>query len=114
MKKATVIVRKSPFNTLRNSEALRMGVGLTLRDNEVMVVFIDDGVHLLRQTSPSLIGSPEVRKHIEAIHALGHKLIAERESLEERGIESVDNRVDIRPRAEIANILAQSDAIIVY
>lgn len=114
MKNTTVIIRKSPFNTLRNSEGLRMSIGLTLRDNAVKVIFIDDGVYMLRRTNPTIVGSPEVKRHIETVRALGHELIAERESLEERGIDSVDYQVDVRTRGEIAKILAQSAAIIAY
>jgi sulfur relay (sulfurtransferase) DsrF/TusC family protein len=57
MKRVAVVIRQSPFNTCRNSEALRMTVGLTLAENAITVVFRDDGVYTLLATQPSLIGS---------------------------------------------------------
>ncbi|MBI2955045.1 MAG: DsrE family protein [Chloroflexi bacterium] len=114
MKKAAVVIRKSPFNTLRNSEGLRMSVGLTLAENAVRVIFVDDGVYTLVAAKPEVVGSPEVKKHIDTLRALGHQLIAEKESLDGRGIANLGYRVDIKTRDEIAEIITESDAVIAY
>ena len=58
MKKVTVVLQKSPFNTLRNSEALRMSLGLTLANNAVSVVFTQDAVYSLLPSLPENIKSP--------------------------------------------------------
>ncbi len=114
MKNVTVIIRRTPFNTVRNSEALRMSVGLTLRENAVRVVFVDDGVYLLAPCNPKAIESPEINKHIEILPQLGHELFAEKEAWEDRGLDTLAYKVTIRPRAEIVNIISQSDVVIAY
>jgi sulfur relay (sulfurtransferase) DsrF/TusC family protein len=91
-----------------------MSVGLTLADNAVRVVFVDDGVYLLGITKPEAIGSPEIKKHIETLLILGHELFADKESLDERRLESVAYKVAIRPRSEIVEIISQSDVVITY
>ena len=84
MKQVAVVIRKSPFNTCRNSEALRMSVGLTLGDHAIAVIFRDDGVYTLLATQPALIGSLEIDKHVETLQLLNVRLVAEREALTER------------------------------
>jgi sulfur relay (sulfurtransferase) DsrF/TusC family protein len=113
-----VIIHKTPFNTLRNSEGLRMSVGLTTADdNKVTVLLIDDGVYLLRKTDPELIGSGIIRKHMDALKLLGHRIVAEKESLEKRGIsDGIDRQVakntDILPRDKIIEMLTSADRVI--
>ncbi|MBI4316894.1 MAG: DsrE family protein [Chloroflexi bacterium] len=116
MKQSTVVIRKSTFNTLRNSEALRMSVGLTLADNAVQVVFIEDGVYALLPTAPELIGSGTLEKHIQTLLMLKHRLVAEKESLETRGLspDRLKHKVEILPRDEIAGLLAHSAVVISY
>ncbi|MGR3295100.1 MAG: DsrE family protein [Candidatus Bathyanammoxibius sp.] len=120
MAEIIVVIHKTPFNTLRNSEGLRMSVGLTLEeDNKVTVLLIDDGVYLLRKTDPELIGSGVIRKHMDALILLGHRIVAEKESLEKRGIsdgidkdEKVAAKTDILPRDKIIEMLTSADRVI--
>lgn len=112
MKKVAVVLRKTPFGTLRNSEALRMSVGLTLAENAVQVLFVSDGVYMLLPTSPQLVGSPEVAQHLETLKLLGHQLVAEEEALEERGLANLKYDAEIVSRRQIADILAASDVVI--
>jgi sulfur relay (sulfurtransferase) DsrF/TusC family protein len=114
MKHVTVVMRKSPFNSCRNSEALRMTVGLTLGDNVIVVVFRDDAVYTLLPTQPGLIGSLEIDKHLETLQLLNVRLVAERESLTERMLSHVKWDVERLTKQEVAQLLAESDAIICY
>ncbi len=116
MKKATVIIRKSPFNTVRNSEALRMSVGLTLANNAVHVVFVDDGVLTLLPSSPEGIGIGAIDKHVQTLELLKHRLIVEQESLETIGLRAKDlqHKVEILSRSQIAALIAESESIIAY
>lgn len=114
MKTTTVIISQSPLKTLRVAEALRMSVGLTLCNDAVQAVFIGDGVYALLATEPSHAGMPEYSRHIETLKQLGHKLFAERESLDERGLEKIAHDVAVVPRSEIAQLLLKSDGVIRY
>lgn len=121
MKNVVVIIRSSPFNTVRNSEALRMTVGLTLEDNKITVVFLEDGVYLLGETNPNVISSGEIHKHIDTLRLLKHTLVAENESLDsrnlvpeciEQGIEKLKYNVKILTHAEISDTISKADVVI--
>jgi len=114
MKTTTVIISQTPLNTLRVAEALRMSVGLTLCDDAVQVLFIEDGVYALLQTEPGRVSMPEYSRHIKALGQLGHRIFAERESLAERGIECMNHEAQVITRAEVAALLLGSDGIIRY
>jgi sulfur relay protein TusC/DsrF len=114
MKRVAVVIRQSPFNTCRNSEALRMTVGLTLGDNAIAVIFCDDGVYTLLPTQPALAGSLDVDKHLETLQLLNVRLVAEVEALVERGLSQLKWDVERLARREIAHLLADSEAIICY
>jgi sulfur relay protein TusC/DsrF len=114
MKRVAVVIRKSPFNTSRNAEALRMTVGLTLGDNAISVIFRDDGVYTLLPTQPALIGSLEIDKHLETLPLLNVRLMVENESLQERNLAQLKWEVERLARQDIARLLAESEAIICY
>jgi sulfur relay (sulfurtransferase) DsrF/TusC family protein len=114
MKQVAVVIRQAPFNTCRNSEALRMTVGLTLAENAIAVIFGGDGVYTLLPTQPVLIGSLEIDKHLETLQLLNVRLIAEQESLHERHLSQLKWTVERLPRCEIAQLLAESEAIVCY
>jgi sulfur relay (sulfurtransferase) DsrF/TusC family protein len=114
MKRVAVVIRQSPFNTCRNSEALRMTVGLTLADNAISVIFREDGIYTLLPTQPALIGMLEIDKHIETLKLLNVRLVAEREALEERHLMHLKWDVERVDRREIAQLLADSEAVVCF
>ncbi len=112
MKNVVVIIRNSPFNTVRNSEALRMSVGLTLEDNKITIIFLEDGVYLLGETNPNVISSGEIHKHIDTLRLLKHTLVAEQESLDSRNIEKLKYNIKVLTRAEISYTISKADVVI--
>jgi sulfur relay (sulfurtransferase) DsrF/TusC family protein len=114
MKRVTVVIRKSPFNTCRNSEALRMTVGLTLGDHSISVIFRDDGVYTLLPTQPALIGALDIDKHLETLQLLKVRLIVENEALTERKLSQLKWDLERVARHEVAQLLADSEAVICY
>ncbi|HHT9119844.1 MAG TPA: DsrE family protein [Candidatus Hypogeohydataceae bacterium YC41] len=113
MTQIAILVHKSPFNTVRNSEGLRMAVGLTLEEsNKVTIIFVKDGVYLIGNVAPERIQSGIVKKHLDALRMLGHRLVAERESMEERGIKEPSLRVDVLSRAEVIKLLSEANRVI--
>jgi sulfur relay (sulfurtransferase) DsrF/TusC family protein len=114
MKKITVIVRNLPFNTRRNAEALRMGVGLTLREDKVTIIFIDDGVYTATQSKPELINFATSKKEFEALSMLNCTLMADKPSMEIRGIKSLLANVKAVGRDEIVSVITGADIVIPF
>ena len=113
MKNVVVIIRNSPFNTVRNSEALRMSVGLTLEeDNKITVLFIEDGVYLLGETNPNAISSGEIHKPLDTLRLLKHTLVADKESLGSRNIVQLKYNVEILTRKEVSDTISKADVVI--
>lgn len=114
MKKITVIVRNLPMNTRRNAEALRMSVGLTLCGDKVSVIFMDDGVYCAAPAKPELIGAPSLKKDFEAFAMLKCTLLADKPSLEKRGIKNPVPNVKVTERDEIVRMITESDIVIPF
>lgn len=114
MKKISVIVRNLPFNTRKNAEALRMSVGLTLREDKVTVIFIDDGVYTATRTKPEIINIPPPVREFEAFTMLKCRMLADKPSLEKRGIKELIENIQILEREEIVRTISESDIIIPF
>lgn len=89
-----------------------MSVGLTLEDNKITVLFIEDGVYLLGETDPKVILSGEIHKHIDTLRLLKHTLVADKESLDSRNIKKLKYNVGILTRAEISDTISKADVVI--
>ncbi len=114
MKKITVIVRNLPLNTRRNAEALRMSVGLTLREDRVTVIFMDDGVYTATPTEPELINFQPPKKEFEALSMLKCAMLADNLSLEKRGITTLNPGVKPVGREELVKTITESDIVIPF
>lgn len=114
MKKITVIVRNLPFNTRKNAEALRMSVGLTLREDKVTVIFMDDGVYTATRTKPEIINVPPPVREFGALTMLKCRMLADKPSLEKRGIKELIENIEILEREEIVRTISESDIIIPF
>lgn len=115
MKEVIVVIRKSPFNTVRNSEALRMCVGLTLEDNKITVILLGDSVYLTLKNDPEHISSGIIHKHIETLILLKHKLIVEKDTFEKLDKKNIKyENVEIMDHPQIADIISNGDVVITY
>ena len=114
MKKVTTLIRQSPFNTSVPTEALRMSLGLTLANNKVTVVFVEDGVYMLASSASESMGYPDLKKHLSTLQDFHCKLAAEKESLEMRGIKAGKINAEIKSREEIDQLLEESDQVIAF
>lgn len=102
------------MNTRRNYEALRMGVGLTLREDKVTVIFMDDGVYSATQAKPELIGAPTLKKEFEALTMMKCTMLADKSSLEKREIMNLVPNVKPEDRDEIVRTITGSDIVIPF
>jgi sulfur relay (sulfurtransferase) DsrF/TusC family protein len=114
MKKITVIVRNLPMNTRRNAEALRMSVGLTLREDKVTVIFLDDGVYSATQTKPELVKIKSLSKEFEALSMLKCPMLADKLSMNKRGISALVANVRAIEREELVKTITESDIVIPF
>ena len=115
MKEVIVVIRKSPFNTTRNSEALRMCVGLTLEENKVTVVFLGDSAYLLLENNPELVSSGIIQKHIETMKLLKHRVVVEKEAFERLDKGRVKYKdLEIMDQSQIAKFISTGDVVITY
>ena len=115
MKRITVVVRHLPLNTMRASEALRVALGYTLAPHQVTALLTEYGVFAgAAGLRPESIGQPEVAKHIEALKALGHRVVADRPSHEALGGFPLHPAVDLLDREEVLKLLEDSDAVVPY
>jgi sulfur relay (sulfurtransferase) DsrF/TusC family protein len=89
-----------------------MSLGLTLTDNKVTVIFIENGVYLLASSGSQEVVYPEIKRHIDTLRDLGCELIAETESLKERGLLAQKIEVKRMSRMEIGQVLMESDRVI--
>jgi len=114
MKKITVIVRNLPFNTRRNAEALRMSVGLTLREDKVTVIFMDDGVYSATRVKPEMIKFPSLDREFGALKMMKCNLLADKPSMEKRGIKELIENIITADHEEIVRTMNESDIIIPF
>ncbi|MCZ7402629.1 MAG: DsrE family protein [Candidatus Methanoperedens sp.] len=114
MKKIAVIVRNLPFNTRRNAEALRMSVGLTLREDKVTVIFMDDGVYTATSKKPERINYPSMDREFGALRMLKCTLLADKPSMDKRGIKELIENIKKADREEIVRTMNESDIIIPF
>jgi sulfur relay (sulfurtransferase) DsrF/TusC family protein len=114
MKKITVIVRNLPFNTRRNAEALRMSVGLTLREDKVTVIFMDDGVYSATPTKSKSINLASLDREFGALAMLKCSLLADKPSMDKRGIKELIENIKTANREEIVRTINESDIIIPF
>ena len=109
-----IMVRTSPFSTVRVHEALRSAVGLTMGDDPLAIVFVEDGVYTLSTKSKCVLPGFDWTKHIEMIKELEFPVYVDKESADERGISEFNWEPEVKTRAEIADILKDAKAVITY
>ncbi len=110
-----MIIRHLPLNTVRASEALRAAVGYTLAPQRVTALLVEDGVYAARSNlKPDVAGQPELLKHIQTLKALGHRLVADRPSYEERGSFPLHQEIELLDREQVFKLLEESDVVVPY
>lgn len=114
MKRITVIIRNLPINTRRNAEGLRMSVGLTLRDDKVSVIFIDDGIYSATHLKPEIVNLQPLHKEFEALKLLGCELLGDKVSMIKRGIPGLLSNIREVEREEVLKKITDSDIVIPF
>ena len=118
MKKFMFVNRKAPYGTIYALESLEVVLIAATFDQDVSLVFIDDGVYeLVKGQDTKGIG---IKNHSKTYRALEgydvEKLYVERESLEARGLGKDDLIVDVEvlSTADMADLMAGQDVVLSF
>lgn len=118
MKKFMFVNRKAPYGTIYALESLEVVLITATFDQDVSLVFLDDGVYELAKGQDTQgIG---IKNHSKTYRALDgydvEKLYVERESLEGRGLSADDLIVDVEvlSSAEMAALMSEQDVILSF
>ncbi|MBS0306766.1 MAG: sulfurtransferase complex subunit TusC [Proteobacteria bacterium] len=118
MKKFMFVNRKPPYGTIHALESLEVVLIAATFDQDVSLVFLDDGVYeLVKGQDTKATG---IKNHSKTYRALEgydvEKLYVERESMAARGLGEDDLIVDVTvlSTAELADLMASQDVVLSF
>ena len=118
MKKFMFVNRRAPYGTIFALESLEVVLIAATFDQDVSLVFADDGVYeLVKGQDTQGIG---IKNHSKTYRALEgydvEKLYVERESMDARGLAVDDLIVDVEvlSSAELAALMAEQDVVLSF
>jgi tRNA 2-thiouridine synthesizing protein C len=118
VKKFAFINRKAPYGTVYALESLEVVLISAAFDQDVSLMFIDDGVYELKKgQATKAIGMKNFSPTYRALEGYDiEKLYVEKESLEERGLTEDDLLVDVEvlSRADMAALMEEQDVILSF
>jgi tRNA 2-thiouridine synthesizing protein C len=118
MKKFMFVNRKAPYGTIYALESLEVVLIAATFDQDVSLVFVDDGVYeLVKGQNSKAIGIKNFSPTYRALEGYDvEKLYVERESLESRGLTEKDLlvAVEVLTSAEMAALMAEQDVVLSF
>ena len=115
-KKILFLLRSPPYAGSQAYETLESLLVTAVFDQEVSVLFADDGIYqLLKAQDPSGIGTRSVGAGLKALSTYDvERVYASTASLEQRGVSlsDVDLAVDTLDAEQISALIAGQDAVI--
>ena len=114
MKRVVVILRHTPLNHIKNLEAFRLGLGLTLSNNEVTVAMVDEGVLNAIELKPEIVDRPSVASYLEYYEDVGIRSIADRDSVKHFGLTQLRDEVKLVERQEIIDAIRDAEVVIPF
>ncbi len=118
VKKFLYVNRRQPHGTVYALESLETVLIGAAFDQDVSMLFIDDGVfQLKKEQAPESIDVKNFSKTYRALEMYDvEKLFVEKESLEERGLTEADLLVDVEviPGASVKELVDQHDVILSF
>jgi tRNA 2-thiouridine synthesizing protein C len=118
VKKFAFINRKAPYGTIYALESLEVVLISAAFDQDVSLVFADDGVYQLKKgQATKAVGMKNFSPTYRALEGYDiEKLYVEKSSLEERGLTPDDLIVDVEvlDSAEMAALLEEQDVVMSF
>lgn len=116
VKRFMYVNRKAPYGTIYALECLEIVLISAAFDQDVSVVFIDDGVYQLKKNQDTTaIGMKNFSKTYRALDDYDvEKIYVEQESLDARGLTAEDLIIPVEVVAadKLRDIMAQQDVVI--
>jgi len=118
VKKFMFVNRKAPYGTIYALESLEVVLITAAFDQDVSLVFMDDGVYQLKKGQQTK--GIEIKNFSPTYRALEgydiEKLYVEKESLEARGLTEADLLVDVTVlgRAEMGALMNEQDVVLSF
>ena len=109
-----IMMRRSPFSSVRVHEALRSCVGLSMGDSPLTMIFVEDGVYALSAKGKPVLTGFDWNKHLEMLKELDFDVVVDKDAAAERGITEFNHEPLLKSRQEIAQILQDAKAVITY
>ncbi len=118
IKKFMYVNRRAPYGTVYALESLEVVLIGAAFDQDVSVVFIDDGVYEIKKGQETAdIGMKNFSPTYRALEMYDvEKLYVSKESLDERGLTEDDLVVDVEvmPDSQIADLMDEQDVIFTF
>ncbi len=118
MKKFMFVNRKAPYGSIYALESLEVVLIAATFDQDVSLVFLDDGVYeLVKGQNTKAIGIKNFSPTYRALEGYDvEKLYVERESLERRGLAESDLLVpvEVMNGAELSDLMRQQDVVLSF
>ena len=118
IKKFAFINRKAPYGTIYALESLEVVLISAAFDQDVSLVFVDDGVYQLKKgQGTKAVGMKNFSPTYRALEGYDiEKLYVEKESLESRGLTEEDLIVDVEvlTSEEMATLLDGQDVVMSF
>ncbi|HUX62449.1 sulfurtransferase complex subunit TusC [Sulfuricella sp.] len=118
VKKFAFINRKAPYGTIYALESLEVVLISAAFDQDVSLVFMDDGVYQLKKgQGTKAVGMKNFSPTYRALEGYDiEKLYVEKESLESRGLTEEDLIVDVEvlTAEEMATLMDEQDVVMSF
>jgi len=118
VKKFMFVNRKAPYGTIYALESLEVVLITATFDQDVSLVFLDDGVYeIVKGQNSKAIGIKNYSPTYRALDGYDvEKLYVERESMEARGLTEADLLVpvEVLSSAEMADLMAEQDVVLSF
>ena len=118
VKKFMYVNRRAPHGTIYAQESLEVVLIGAAFDQDVSVVFMDDGVYQIhKDQDTTAIGTKNFSKTFRALEMYDvEKLYVEKESMELRGVteEDFNVEVEVKTSEEIGRLMEEQDVILSF
>ncbi len=116
VKRFMYLNRRAPYGTIYALECLEVALIAAAFDQDISVVFMDDGVYQLKKNQDTTgIGMKNFSKTFGALEDYGvEKIYVEKESLDARGLTADDLviPVEVLAAVDLSEVMARQDVVI--